>query len=205
MTLGCKARLECGHGLRILRLPARVEMNVPLGRAAPSPVIFGLSVAALAEVCVAVGATSLIDAADGWQDVLATLRTWRRLPGPHCAGQYSVQGWGNKTVLVLAGIAVLLLAVAAVGSVRLGRWGSWGQAAALVAILPIGLMGLDTFWVYGSPIGDCDAVGLRGAAANADYRAGWLFFAAAVLCGITSAWLWSQTSEASFPSGGQLR
>jgi formate hydrogenlyase subunit 3/multisubunit Na+/H+ antiporter MnhD subunit len=132
---------------------------------------------------VAAGALSLIDAANGWQQVLATIHEWQTRRGRTCPGQWVVTGWGDSTVLVLAGIALTFLGLATLVNTRGQRWAGWSPMLSVLGLIPIIAMWLDDLTIgETAPTGDCDGVGLSGAAGAALDRAGWLFFAAAVLC-----------------------
>jgi hypothetical protein len=151
--------------------------------------LFGISCCALAAICLVGGSTSLIDAADGWQDVLNTIHEWRK-PNPQCPGPWTVLGWGDGAVLILSGMALCLLGGTLLATLHSDRRGGRrGQSTALLAVIPVFLLWIDSFAVGGAPTGDCDSVGLGGAASSAILRAGWFFFATIVLCLLTANWL----------------
>jgi hypothetical protein len=137
---------------------------------------WAIAFAALAGTCTAGGAISLLDASDGWQQTLTTIYTWRKsMLG--CSGPWSVTGYGDEFVTVVALAAIVLLGVAGATALRASRPRRLGQTAALLAIIPIGLLWFDSFIVGDSPAGDCDSIGLGGAASVMLTRAGWLLFA----------------------------
>jgi hypothetical protein len=162
-------------------------MNLTQKTGSRSP-LTGIIFSALAGLCVAAGAASLIDATDFTRDLLSLSRdAWRGVQ--RCPNQWSVSGWGDAPVLWVTAIALGLLVIALLVALTLPRWGGWGQAASSLAILPIALLWLDALIVSTSPIGDCDGIGLTGAASAAINHAGFLFAAAVALCLLTLAWI----------------
>jgi uncharacterized membrane protein AbrB (regulator of aidB expression) len=90
---------------------------------------------------------------------------------------------------------VACLALLAATGWALLRVHTWGELTAFLATIPIALLWLDSYEVSKSPIGDCDGVGLAGAAAAAVNRAGWCFFIAIILTCVAWAWLRSTISQ----------
>jgi hypothetical protein len=155
-----------------------------------------LTFATIAGICFAAGSLSIIDAADGWQQVLYTVRAWRGTrSGPTCPDQWTIAGWGDEAVLVLGGIGVVLIAVTLVGSVAGRRWLGSGKVTALAALVPGLLLLVDAYAVGGSSIGDCDGIGVSGAAGAALTRAGWLLAGSMVLCFLAYAALWTRDAQ----------
>ncbi|HEX8919414.1 MAG TPA: hypothetical protein VF898_12990 [Chloroflexota bacterium] len=152
---------------------------------------FTLATVTIAGICVAVGATSLIDAADGWHDMLVAITIQRH--NPNCT---TVPGWGDGGVLLFTGAALAMLGLTAV-SWRQSQ--GWGRLTVLATLVPISLLWLDTLSVAGAPMGDCDGAGLTGAAGAAIVRAGWLFFIAAILCVMSAVALTARANE--YPIG----
>lgn len=145
---------------------------------------WAVAYAALAGTCTATGAISLLDASDGWQQTLTTISTWRKsMLG--CSGPWSVAGYGDEFVTVVAVAAVVLLSVAGATALRASPSRGLGQTAALLATIPIGLLWFDSFIVGTSPTGDCDSIGLGGAAGVMLTRSGWLLFAGGVFSLLT--------------------
>jgi hypothetical protein len=109
--------------------------------------------------------------------------------GITCPHQWTVSGLGDVGVLVLLAITLGLLArtVAAIGG---GHWSEKrGALSAFLVVVPILVLWFDTILVAGSPVGDCDSVGVSGAASTALNHAGWLFCATAVLWLMMTAWM----------------
>lgn len=151
----------------------------------PAIGMVGVAVAA-----VTAGAASLTDAADGWQGTL--LLVARLGPGSRCAGGLTVPGWGDAAVLFCTVVTVILLGLA--GWAMLAE-APWGQVCSVLAILPITILWLDAYAVSQAPAGDCDSLGLSGAAGDAILRAGWLFALSAVLCGVAAVLQHSQHED----------
>lgn len=144
----------------------------------------GTALTVLAATSLCVGAASLVDAADGWQDVLNRITEYSRALRT-C--QQSVPGWGDGAVLVLTVVTILLLATTVYATTDVRRWAMMGQFSALTATVPVAILWLDTYIVGGAPSGDCDGLGLSGAASAAINRAGWLFAATFLLCLLSTA------------------
>lgn len=145
----------------------------------------GLVLTGLAGACVLVGSVSLSDAATGWQQVLNVRHV------PTCAN-FTVTGWNSTATVALTATALIFLATTAWA--MLGTR-SWGEGTALLAAVPIVILWLDTMYVGESPLGDCDGIGLTGAAGDALNRAGWLLFASVLLCCAASLWLKTKVNQ----------
>ena len=147
----------------------------------------GAVLTAAAGVCLAAGAVSLIDAADGWQDTLNAAGLTQGLSGSICSAPLVVSGWGDGAVSLLTVVGLGLIAVTAWITTRRPRLGTWAAASSLASIVPIGLLWMDAILVGRSPSRDCDGAGLSGAASASVNRAGWLFLGATLFCFLASA------------------
>jgi hypothetical protein len=152
---------------------------MPAGRTVLlNSVLTGALMGMASAACVAAGTASLIDAADGWQEVL---RLFQAMVHPTCGSLFVVPGLGDGAVLVFATVAICLLVLMALTSACPGRWMTVAQALSVVTLFPIALLWLDAVAVGAAPSTDCDAMGLGGAASAAINRAGWLFAASMIL------------------------
>ena len=157
---------------------------------ASSPAI-ALTVVAAAGACVAVGAASLTDAAAGTQDILNVISA-RQANSLTCAGPFNVSGYSLEFLLICTAACLTLLAATGWALLRVV---AWGELTAFLATVSMALLWLDAYAVSTSPIGDCDGIGLSGAASAAINRAGWCFFIAIILTCASWAWLRSRTSQ----------
>lgn len=138
---------------------------------------------------IAVGAVSLSDAADGWQQVL---NTYEQLSNNPCLGPHDVYGWGDRAILAFAAAALVFVGMTGWALLEVRRW---GKVTAFLTIVMVCVLWLDAYAVSQSPSTDCDAAGLGGAAGVSIVRAGWCFFVASMLCGISWAWLASRWKD----------
>jgi hypothetical protein len=153
----------------------------------------GLTLIALTIATLAGGTANLMEASHSWQRFLDSVRTLN--PSDTCPGNFSVSGWSDIAVLLMLGTALLALGLAVVAIHHGHGWDRVGVASGFVAVLMSFLLWMGAFGVAGSSLGDCDGIGLSGAASVAVNRAGWLLFVSVVLSLAIASWFQLRTGS----------
>jgi hypothetical protein len=112
-----------------------------------------------------------------------------------CPAQFDALGLGDLPTL-----GVLVVALAALGTglfvlKRAGPLNHAGVTAAFIAALANLVLWVDTYGVARSPIGDCDGIGVGGAAGIALDRAGGLLFLSLALSVAVACWFQMRTGR----------